>query len=373
MHKNDPHTFAQQVLALADVHVARNQPGDIQVHTDALYARVIDEGSLGLGESYMDGWWDCDSLDEFFYKVLSAQLDQKIPKNFSNLLHYLQAKIMNLQSKERAFQVGQKHYDLGDNLFTHMLDKNMIYSCAYWKNADTLDQAQLNKLELICKKLQLKPGMKVLDIGCGWGGLARYMAKEYGVRVVGITISKEQANYARHWCQGLPIEIRLEDYRDLNELFDRIVSVGMFEHVGTKNYTTFMEIAHRCLTDDGLFLLHTIGGNTTSLVPDPWISKYIFPNGILPSIAQIGSAIEDLFIMEDWHNFGADYDKTLMAWHTNFTSNWNTIKKDYDDRFYRMWNYYLLSCAGLFRSRGIQLWQIVLSKKGMKGGYNSIR
>jgi len=358
---------------MADVNVNGDRPWDITVHDERMYTRVLSEGSLGLGESYMDGWWDCKALDQFFHKILSARLDQKVPWNLTTLLHFLHAKLLNLQTKERAFQVGEQHYDLGDDLFERMLDKQMIYSCGYWQHAQNIDQAQEDKLELICKKLQLQPGMRVLDIGCGWGGLARYMAQNYGVSVVGVTISKEQAATAQRLCKDLPVTIRLQDYRDLNETFDRIVSVGMFEHVGTKNYATYMAVAHRCLKDDGLFLLHTIGNDQTNPTPDPWINKYIFPNGILPSIKQIGDAVDGNFVMEDWHNFGADYDTTLMAWHANFQKSWPQLQKKYGDRFYRMWNYYLLSCAGLFRSRGIQLWQVMLSKTGVPGGYRSIR
>jgi len=278
-----------------------------------------------------------------------------------------------MQSKHRAFEIGEKHYDLGNELFQNMMDKRMVYSCAYWNDAQTLDDAQDNKLDLICRKLGLQPGMKILDIGCGWGSYAKYAAEKYKVKVIGITVSKEQVDLGRILCAGLPVEIRLLDYRDLDDKFDHIVSVGMIEHVGYKNYRTYMEVVHRCLKDDGLFLLHTIGGNKSVTSVDPWMNKYIFPNGMLPSIKQLGSAIEGLFVMEDWHNFSADYDKTLIAWHKNLEENWDKIKSNYEERFHRMWDYYLLSCAGSFRARRNQLWQIVLSKKGILGGYKSIR
>jgi len=237
----------------------------------------------------------------------------------------------------------------------------------------TLDDAQEAKLELICRKLGLQTGMKLLDIGCGWGSLATYAAERYGVEVVGITVSSEQVDMARKLCAGMPVEIRLQDYRDVNEQFDRIVSVGMFEHVGYKNYRTYMQVVRRCLNDEGLMLLHTIGGNRPTRSVDPWIDKYIFPNGMLPSIGQLGRAIEGLFVMEDWHNFSADYDRTLMEWSRNLEANWGRLKNDYDERFHRMWKYYLLLCAGAFRARGNQLWQIVLSPKGVIGGLTSVR
>lgn len=370
---SNPQSVVENLLSQADITINGHKPSDIVVHNPKLYARVIGQGSLGLGESYMDGWWNCAGLDEFFFKLFSADIPNKVPHTFNMLFAYLKSKIMNLQSKDRAFQVGQQHYDLGDDLFKAMLDSRMIYSCAYWKNAQNLEEAQEHKLDLICRKLQLKPGMKVLDIGCGWGGLALYAAQKYGVSVVGVTISEEQAKYARSICHNAPVEIRLQDYRDLNDQFDAIVSVGMFEHVGYKNYQTFIDIAHTLLKDHGLFLLHTIGSNQSWTTGDEWINKYIFTNGMLPSIAQIGKTIEGKFVMEDWHNFGADYDRTLMAWYDNFQRNWPQLQPKYGDRFKRMWDYYLLSCAGLFRARGIQLWQIVLSKNGIIGGYESVR
>lgn len=373
LFQQDDRAFAQQLLSKAGITINGNKPYDITVHNDRLYARVLSEGSLGLGESYMDGWWDCKALDQFFYHIARSDMFHQAPKNINSLLMYLKAKLMNLQSRSRAFQVGQQHYDLGNDLFKAMLDKHMLYSCGYWKNAQTLDKAQEDKCDLICKKLYLKPGMKVLDIGCGWGGFALYAAKNYGVEVVGVTISKEQAEYAKHVTKGYPIEIRLQDYREIDEPFDRIVSIGMFEHVGVKNYKTFMKIAYKLLKDDGLMVLHTIGGNSSQTHGDPWLNKYIFTNGMLPSVEQIAYASQGLLVMEDWHNFGADYDKTLMAWHANFVHHWPQLKNKYDDRFYRMWTYYLLSCAGIFRARAIQLWQIVFSKSGVVGGYVSVR
>ena len=373
LYYSNPEVTAQKILSSADIAINGERPSDMLVHNDDLFSRVLAQGSLGLGESYMDGWWDSQALDQFFFKLFRSDAITNAPLNLNTIFAVMQSKLMNLQSKARAFQVGQQHYDLGDDLFSLMLDTRMIYSCAYWKNAKNLEEAQEHKLELICKKLYLQPGMKVLDIGCGWGGLAHYMAQNYDVNVVGVTISTEQAKCAQERCKDWNVEIRLQDYRDLNETFDRIVSVGMFEHVGYKNYQTFIDMCHKLLKDDGLMLLHTIGSNQSYSTGDDWINKYIFTNGMLPSICQIAKTLEGKFVMEDWHNFGADYDKTLMAWHENFVKHWPQIQAKYGDRFYRMWNYYLLSCAGLFRARSIQLWQIVISKKGELGGYQSIR
>ena len=363
----------RDILSLAEIEVNGSHPWDIQVHNKNFYKRALAKVELGIGESYVDGWWDCEKIDEMICRIISAKLDEKIKRNLSITYHILLAKLINLQSSKRAFNIGEKHYDLGNDLFSSMLDKRMNYSCAYWKDADTLDDAQESKLDLICRKLYLEPGMRVLDIGCGWGAFGKYAAEKYKVDVVGITVSKEQLTLGKELCKDLPVEFRLQDYRKLNEKFDRIVSVGMIEHVGYKNYRLFFEIANRCLDDNGIFVLHTIGNKISERATDPWMNKYIFPNGMLPSIAQLGKAIENLFIMEDWHNFGADYEKTLLAWFTNFDYNWHSIKDKYGERFYRMWRYYLLFLAGTFRARRNQLWQIVLSKNGVSGGYNSIR
>ncbi len=346
---------------------------DIQVHNEKVYERVMRGGSLALGESYMDGWWDAKNLDEFFYKILSANLQDSVALSWRALALIVSSYIFNPQFGKRSFAVGQQHYDIGNDLYEAMLDKRLVYTCGYWKDAQNLDDAQEAKLDLVARKVGLKPGDSILDIGCGWGSFLQFAAEKYQVKGKGITVSKEQVALARERTKHLPIEIVLEDYKDSKGQFDHIISLGMFEHVGVKNYRTYMKKAHELLKDDGLFLLHTIGSNVSSVSFDPWMEKYIFPNSMLPSVAQIGKSIEGLFVMEDWHNFGPYYDKTLMAWFKNFDAAWPKLKEKYSERFYRMWKYYLLSCAANFRSRNIELWQIVLSKKGVPGGYTSIR
>lgn len=363
----------QSLLDEAGVRVNGERPWDIQVHDDRVYDRVLSGGSLAAGEAYMDGWWDCDALDELFYRILRSELEQKIGWSWRHLWNYVMSRIINLQSPSRAYEVGEDHYDLGNDLFRYMLDERMVYSCGYWRRADTLNEAQEAKLDLICRKLQLEPGMRILDIGCGWGSFAQYAAENYDVQVVGVTVSEEQVDHARERCSNLPVEIRFQDYRKIEESFDRIVSIGMFEHVGHKNHRTFMETVRRCLTDEGLSLLHTIGNRSSSPVTDPWIEKYIFPNGLIPSAHQITHAVEGLFLIEDWHNFGPDYARTLLAWADNFESSWDALSERYSGRFYRMWRYYLYQSAGSFRARKNQLWQIVLSPKGVDGRYVSIR
>ncbi len=378
MEQNKYKKAVQGVLDLAGIKINGNQPWDIKVHNEDLYKRVLSGGSLALGESYMDGWWDCEQVDEFFNKILKAELDKKVKNKFQVALLYIGAKFFNPQTKSKSSEVGEVHYDIGNDLYEKMLDKRMVYTCGYWDGVgDTsvknLDQAQEAKLDLVCKKINLQPGQKVLDIGCGWGSFAKFAAEKYGAHVVGITISKEQAELGKKRCKGLPVEIRLQDYRDVNEKFDHVVSLGMFEHVGEQNYKTYMEVVEKVLKDGGLFLLHTIGGNKSVKYTDPWIGKYIFPNSMLPSMKQVCEAAEGLFVMEDWHGFGVNYDKTLMTWYENFVGGWDEIKENYSDRFFRMWTYYLLACAGSFRARKNQLWQVVYSKKGILKGYKSIR
>lgn len=359
--------MGNDLLSQADIKINGARPWDIQVHHADFFKRVFQQGSLGLGESYMEGWWDCERLDILFCKILKAKLDKQVPGNLRDILRVVSARLFNLQSRSRSWIVGKEHYDIGNDLFALMLDPHMQYSCGYWRDVQTLDEAQNAKLKMICEKLQLKPGMRLLDIGCGWGGLAAYAARNYGVSVDGVTISREQQKLAQQRCEGLDVNILLQDYRDLNTGYDRIVSVGMFEHVGPKNYATYFSVVDRCLKPDGLFLLHTIGSNQTGLSVDPWINKYIFPNGCLPSIRQIASVSESRLIMEDWHNFGSDYDKTLMAWHQRFNQAWPGLSSNYTPRFRRMFNYYLCACAGAFRARDIELWQVLFSR-GAEGG-----
>lgn len=370
---NNYKKLTEEILGLAGIKINGSDPWDIQIYNEGFYRRAITEGELGVGESYMDGWWDAEKVDELIYRILKTKVDEKLRKNLSFLLRILMASLINLQSKGRAYIVGEKHYDLGNDLFVHMLDQGMNYSCAYWKDARDLEEAQRDKLELICRKICMKPGMRVLDIGCGWSAFGKYAAEKYGVQVTGITVSREQVELGKKLCEGLPVKIRLADYRELNEKYDRIVSVGMFEHVGFKNYRSFLKVVNRCIKDNGLFLLHTIGNIKSVRTVNQWTNRYIFPNGMIPSIAQIGKAAENLFVIEDWHNFGADYDRTLMAWYNNFVTNWSEIQANYSDRFFRMWKYFLLSSAGSFRARRNQCWQIVMSKVGVAGGYHSVR
>lgn len=370
MSQRQVKTMVVDIFAEAGITLDGTRPFDLQVKNDGFYGRFLTDGTLGLGESYMDGWWECDDIAQMIAYFSRAGLSRKFAGNARFLLNRFRAQFGNEGTKANAADGIRRHYDIGDDLYRAMLDERMVYTCAFWNDATTLAEAQVNKMELVCRKLDLKPGMKVLDIGCGWGSFAKYAVEKYGVEVVGVTNSVAQANLARELCAGLPIEIRLQDYRDITGSFDRVLSIGMFEHVCYKNHRTYMETVHRVLKDDGLTLVHTMGRKKSVVRGnDQWITTYIFPNTQVPSPAQIGEAIDDLFVLEDWENLSINYEKTLLAWNDNFEANWPQLSSSYDERFRRMWRYYLLLCAGWYRSRALQLFQVVLSKDGLLGGY----
>ncbi len=357
-------TVIRGILEGSDIEINGSNPWDLQVHDARLYDRVVREADLGFGEAYMDGWWDCEAIDQLIHRIFLIDAPSKLKGNWRLMWHALQSRLFNLQSRARAFEVGEHHYDLGNDLYEAMLDKRLNYTCAYWANADNLDDAQEAKLDLVCRKIGLEPGMTVLELGCGWGSFAKYAAEKYGAQVLGVTVSKEQVALGMQRCEGLPVELRLQDYRDVSGTYDRVISIGVMEHVGYRNYRTYMEVTDRTLNDGGIAFFHTIGHNWSTTTANAWSNKYIFPNGMLPSIAQLSRAIEGLFVVEDWHNIGPHYDPTLMAWHANFEAAWPELKKRYDERFYRMWRYYLLSSAGGFRARAQQVWQVVMTRPG---------
>jgi len=363
-----------ELLASADIVIDGPRPWDPRIN-DARFFDLAFAGSLAIGEAFMDGSWECDQLDELVCRFRRARFADQF-KLGSDGWRVLKAKQRNRQSAARSYAMGRRVYDGAIDLFEATLDPRMVYSCAYWRSARNLADAQDAKLDLACRKLGLAPGMRVLDIGCGWGSFAGYAAEKYGAHVVGITVSREQMAYGQHRYRGLPVEIRFCDYRDVTGTFDRVFSAGMFEHVGPRNHRRFFETVHRVLADDGLFLLHTVGGNRSLPSTDAWIDKYIFPDSVMPSAAQISRGVEQLFVIEDWHNFGPDYRKTLVAWFENFDRNYHqdpALKARYDERFYRMWKFYLLACAGTFGARVMHLWHFVLSKTGVLGGYEAVR
>ena len=354
--------LVRALLERAGIVVGGAAPHDIVVNDKRVYARVIRDGSLGLGEAYVEGWWDSPAVDETLARILGAQLQEQVGKSWREATSVLVARIINLQSRRRASRVAEQHYDIGNDLYRAMLDRRLVYTCGYWNGAQDLDQAQEAKLDLICRKLGLDTGMRLLDLGCGFGGLARYAAEQYGARVTGLTLSKQQLELGRELCAGLPVELRLQDYRDACGTYDRVVSVGILEHVGTRNYRTYMKVVDRCLAPGGISLFHTIANTQSQTAGDPWITRHIFPNSGLPSVAQLARAMEGLFLLDDLHAFGLDYDLTLMAWYRNFANAWPELKANYSERFYRKWTYYLLMCAAAFRSRCVQLFQAVMTR-----------
>ena len=356
-----------EILQRAGIDPGGDSPCDITVHDDRFWDRVVAQRELGLGESYQEGWWDANRLDQFIAVVQALDLRSVVRRRPVLMLHAAQSSARNRQTIRRARSNAGAHYNIGNDLYARMLDTRMIYSCGYWEDAEDLDTAQEHKLELICRKLGFEPGMSVLDIGCGWGGFARFAAEKYGVEVTGITPATEQASLARQACAGLPVKILGCDYRDVTGRFDRIVSIGMMEHVGPRNLKTFFDRCDELLRDDGMMLHHTIGSLVSKNHTDPWFDKYIFPGGVIPSLVQISSAAEGGWVIEDLHNFGPYYDSTLMAWHRNVTVAWADLP-NYDERFRRTWDYYLLSSAGSFRSRTLQLWQIVFTRSRQRSG-----
>jgi cyclopropane-fatty-acyl-phospholipid synthase len=361
---SDAESIIRELFALAGIEIGGHAPGDIRVHDPRFYERVLRDASIGFGEAYMEEWWETDALDVTIDKIMRANLKQKITGSWRMRALTVKALMLNLQAKARAGASIEAHYDIGNDLYTRMLDPRMVYTCAYWKDATTLTEAQEAKLDLVCRKVGLEPGMRVLDLGCGWGGFASWAAEKYGCTVLGVTLSKDQVSLGNQLWKHLPVELRLCDYRDVQGQFDRVVSIGMMEHVGPKNHREMMQTIDRCLKPDGVSLIHTIANNRSLRHGTPFIEKYIFPNAVAPSLAQIGRAMEGLFVLEDLHNIGPDYDPTLMAWWENFDRTYSEISDHYDRKFYLMWKFYLLAAAGASRSRDGQLYQLVMTKTG---------
>lgn len=373
--------FSNEILVkkLAELGVTVGGDSDVDIHINDkyLFVKLYFGRSLALGETYMDRGWEANNLYAFASKMFNSDLAHFFSKrSFGDYWRDISARVRNLQNIVRARQVVKQHYNINDDIYDVMLDESMAYTCGYWPHADNLAMAQVAKANLVCQKLGLESEDKTLDVGCGWGGFADFAARKYGAEVVGVTLSSKQANIAKERTKNLPVEIRTQDYREIHEenVYDKVTSIGMLEHVGVKNYDEFFRIIHRAIKSDGLFLLHNIGSPTPVFRANPWVDKYIFPNGVAPSLSQFIAHAEKYFRVEDVHNFGADYVPTLKAWWENFDNNWKgNLEKNYSERFYRMWQFYLLGFAAAFESRYLQLFQAVLSPKGVHGGYASIR
>ena len=364
--------LVEDFLASADVRINGSRPWDIRVEDERFFARMLSDGAVGVGEAYMDGWWESDALDELAARVFRARLEAKMPVSPRLVLGGLHARLADRQSRRRSHEVMRRHYDLVD-VCEAFLDPYMQYSCAYFKDTTQLNEAQEKKLDLICRKLRIESGDRVLDLECGKGGFAKFAAAKYDCSVTGVNLSGEEVNYARGLCAGLPVTIDRRDYRDVTGSYDKILVCGMIEHVGYKNYRPMMQKVRELLAPDGIFLLHTIGDNVTTRQTNPWLDKYIFPNAVIPSMKQLTTAAEGVFVVEDWHNFGPYYDLTLMRWCDNLERQWPALDGKYGERYFRMMKFYFLTCAGEFRSRTAQLWQVVMTNGGMSGGYESQR
>ena len=361
----------EELVAGAGIEINGRRPFDLRVVNDAFYERVLSRGAIGIVEAYVDGYWESDRLDELAAKLLSSGINFHLGSALTRRLHGFGARLLRNGKRRRALQV-RKRFDLKNDLYQAMLGRSMVYSCAHWKDSTHLDAAQEAKLKRVAEKVALRPGMRVLDIGCGWGGFAKYAVENYGVSAVGITVVKEQYELGRVLCAGLPIDLRLQDYRDLDDdrPFDAVVGIEVLEHVGYKNHRAFMSKIRRLLKPNGLVLLQTVANNTSRFFVDPRFRRTIFPTGMLPSARHVAAAAEGLLDIEEWHNLSDDYDQTLLAWFENFDSHWPQLRENYGEHFYRMWKCYLLSFAGSFRARENQLWQIVFSRAGGGAGTN---
>lgn len=334
---------------------------------EALKSLLIDM-SLGFGEGYMNGDIEVEGdLNQVVRVGLSYIKLQK--RTRQSLFNIFKLNILQSNSRKAAKQNISHHYDLGNDFYRLWLDLKMIYSCAYFRNDhDSLEQAQMQKIDMCCRKLQLKPNERLLDIGCGWGSLLINAAKNFGVQGTGITLSKEQLEYGRQQVsqEGLEDRVHLEylDYRELaqlNKTFDKIVSVGMFEHVGKANMKHFLENARKVLRPGGLLLLHTIG-KTAEEPTDSWIRKYIFPGGYLPDLGSILHNTTHLGLdFIDCENIRVHYSKTLDKWGKRFERNEKRIRTMFDDRFFRMWRFYLTSCSASFLHGGMHVFQLLFS------------
>ncbi len=381
MNRNE--RVIRELLAVGEIEINGRNPWDLAVKNPHFYKRVLTEGVLGFAESYISGWIECERMDDLIARLLRADIKNKLKKNWGLLFHILKSRVFNLQVLSRSSQVAHVHYNLSNSFYELMLGKTMAYTAAYWKDAKTLDEAQNRKYDLICRKLYLEEGETVLELGCGWGGFAKYAAENYGCKMVSVNISSEQVNYAKEHCKGLPVSVFHSDYRDYSAYnpesvsFDKAVSIGMAEHVGPKNYRSLFRVVDHQLKNDGLFLLHTIGSDVSLSTCEPFTHKYIFPNSVLPSIKQIGAATEGYFVTEDLQNFGKYYFNTLKEWYNNYKINWDTIQKldeeKFDARFDRIWSFYLLGGMGMAKSKANHLWQFVFSKKGFQELYDAVR
>jgi cyclopropane-fatty-acyl-phospholipid synthase len=354
--------IVEKAFASAGVAINGQNPCDISVKDDRFYRAVLQKGSLGLGESYMDGWWSCDDLEEMASRMIGSGLYKFSLRMPIYLLPNLRDNVFNQQSKEMSLRVADRHYAMGNEMFFGFLGKHKNYSCGYYSGTGDLDEAQRLKLDKVCKLLDLQPGDRLLDIGGGWCEFARYAATHYGCEVVSINITDEQIAFAREYCKGASVEVRKCDYRDITGRFNKIAVLAMLTHVGRKNYRKFLEIAHGALEPHGTLLIESVGGHKSHSNCEAWIDKYIFPGGVVPCLSQIDAAASGLFQRTVTDEFGSSYVLTLRAWHRNLIQAWSAHEGRYGERVRRMFEYFFLTTAGSFRARYLLHWHILLKK-----------
>ena len=351
----------------------KNDPIEIKITDKSLHSKLFFNPDLYFGEAYTEGtlYFKRGTLTNFLNLALENIGRAQINK-FNQMLNRLRGsfrRLTNFNFIKKSKMNASHHYDISDDLFFLFLDPLKQYSCGYFKNEnDSLEQAQINKINHIIKKLDIKPNQKVLDIGCGWGHLAIEIAKQHKCKVTGITLSDNQYKYAINKVKELnltnQVDIQLSDYREITEKYDRIVSIGMFEHVGRKFFTSFFKQISNLLNDTGLALLHTIGSIDTPRDPQPWITKYIFPGGYTPSLSQIAFPIEKSgLIVSDLEVLKIHYAHTLRHWKERFFKNKDKVLNMFDERFFRMYEFYLTSCEAAFKSGDQVVYQFQLSKE----------
>jgi cyclopropane-fatty-acyl-phospholipid synthase len=350
------------VLRTAGIHLGGDQPWDVQVTDPRFYSSVLLRGSLGFGESYMRGWWHVEDLEEVAYRLSRAGLHWVARALPPHLVALAAASFSNRQTRTDSVNLVDRHYNLGNDLFRGFLGRSMVYSCAYFDDTESLDRAQELKLDLICRRLGLKAGERLLDIGGGWGEFARHAALHYGCHVTSINIADEQIRHARERCAGLPVEIVKCDYRDLRGSFDKVAVIAMLTHVGHSNYRRFMTIVHDCLATGGRVLVETLGSRISKVNCEPWTNRYIFPGGVVPSLRQIDRAADGLLARTEVTEFGHHYVPTLRSWNANLHASWPQLAGRYPETTRLMLGYFFLTVAGAFRAGHLKYWHVQLQK-----------
>jgi cyclopropane-fatty-acyl-phospholipid synthase len=368
---NSSAAFKLTARLLERCGLAINGPAarDPQIHDERVYARLLKNGSVGAGEAFMDGWWDARDLSGCLEAVLRADLDAQFRGAlFREKFRELRFQWLNRQTRELSRRVARDHYDLPFEFWRRMLGKTMQYSCAYWeRGARDLDEAQVAKMELICRKLQLEEGLSVLETACGWGSLAHHMAAHHGVRVKAFTLSEQQYRYAVAHYSHPRVEFFCADYRDFaarhqGEKFDRIASIGLVEHVGRRNLDVFFRMIQRFMKPEGWALVHGMGKQTPEAT-DPWITRYIFPGGEIPRLSHLVDSISRCALnVEDLHNLGLSYIPTLRAWLQSLSE--PAGEGAPQGRALRMWVYFLSLSIAAFEARKLQLYHFILSHHG---------